>query len=299
MAKRPRDDQAGARTPSRWLFAITGWAAAAILVAAVVAFATDSSTAPAGDVQLHGVVAGGPVPVVSGVAREGQTLTAAPSGFARRQAAVLTKWVRCDPTGDACRAIPQAKSLSYRPSAADVGSKIRFEDVGWTALGYGRPVASALTPTVTRSSSPVAAVVPAPEGREASSEETATFGEAIAAWKLRERLGASLLRQLPLRGADGLRLRLLRDGDTTVRVMVLTGGWLSLRYSVPPGEYESKPGPLILTGGATYARAGVQRVRLALTPAGRRILEHRRLEYVGSAKFKMKGHLGYSTEATD
>jgi hypothetical protein len=285
----------GGRLAGRWLFVIAGSLVAAIALVAVVM--SGSASLPPRHGPIRRVIVGGPVPVISGIAREGQTLTAALSGFRRRQAVVLTKWVRCAPSGAACRAIPQATALTYRLTMADVGSRIRFEDVGVTTRpGYGKPALSVTTAPVTGSAS---SRFRPPLGSEAASQDTATFAETIAAWDLRERTSASLLRQLPLRRPGGLRARLLRDGHASVQFTVPTGGWLSVRYSVPPGEYERAPGPAILAGRATFRRAGTQAVRLALTPAGRQRLKHRQLEVAGWAMFRLRGHLGYYTEATD
>lgn len=100
---------------SRWKFVISGCLVVVVAILTVIVFDAGSSTAPAG-----------PLPVISGDAREGQTLHAALSEVSPRQARIRIKWVRCDARGAECRAIPQAQTLTYKLSAADVGSKIRF-----------------------------------------------------------------------------------------------------------------------------------------------------------------------------
>lgn len=141
-------------------------------------------------------------------------------------------------------------------------------------------------------------VLPGASRREASSEGTATFNEVIGAWDLRERIAASLRRQVPL-PTYALNAGLVYLGNgTIVKFTALTGGWLSLRYSIAPGEHESGPGTLILTGRATFPRARTQLVKLKLTAAGRRILaSHERIKLFSAGRFTAKGHLGIKVEA--
>lgn len=305
MVRGSMDDPTDGRTERSAWRRLNGMAArlallgvAGLAVASVAVFG--SASAPAGDGAHHGVsLLGGSAPVISGTAHEGQTLTAGKTGFSRRPAAILNKWVRCDATGAECRAIPHAKSLSYRLTAADVGSRVRFEDLRLTAFGYGIPAVSAATALVTESRSPGSPAAPAASQPGASSYESARFSEVIAAWNLRKRISSSLLRQLPMRGRTGASARLLREGGASVTFKALTGGSLSLRYSIPPGEYESKPGPLILTGHATYPRAGTQTVKLELTAAGRQILKtNRRVNLFAAANFTTTGHLDSTVSAT-
>ena len=68
----------------------------------------------------------GPKPVISGVAQEGETLTAHADFDAEDAAAVTWQWLRCRPDkSGSCVTIAGATADSYRVGAADVGFRLR------------------------------------------------------------------------------------------------------------------------------------------------------------------------------
>jgi hypothetical protein len=96
---------------------------AVLLAAAVVAVAAFSTSASG---------AGGPAisspPTISGTARSGDTLTAAPGTWATPPTSVAYAWQRCSDTGSSCAAISGAAgatATTYVLTSADVGQTVR------------------------------------------------------------------------------------------------------------------------------------------------------------------------------
>ena len=64
------------------------------------------------------------LPTISGTAVEGGTLTAT-DGIWSGAPAIGRSWRRCDTDGNACAPIDGATGVSYKPTSADVGSRLR------------------------------------------------------------------------------------------------------------------------------------------------------------------------------
>jgi hypothetical protein len=76
------------------------------------------------------------VPVVSGVAAEGQTLSVVPGAWGGFPAPELSyQWLRCDQTGGGCVPIVGATASGYVLSAADVGGTLRVSATGTNTSG--------------------------------------------------------------------------------------------------------------------------------------------------------------------
>jgi chitodextrinase len=64
-------------------------------------------------------------PAISGVGREGETLSASTGAWTGSPTAFAYEWRRCNVSGSACTAIASATSPTYRAASADVGSTLR------------------------------------------------------------------------------------------------------------------------------------------------------------------------------
>ena len=102
------------------------------------------------------VTLGAPVntvrPVVTGTAKQGQTLTA--TGGTWTGAGTITfalQWWRCAPDGSNCSTIPNATTATYLLTAADVGSALKLRVTATNSAG-STPAASDLTAAVAAAS---------------------------------------------------------------------------------------------------------------------------------------------------
>jgi hypothetical protein len=93
-------------------------------------------------------------PRIPGTPTEGQTLTATAGTWIGVQPMTFTyRWVRCgrdggDPLGSSCHRIGGARQLTYKPVAADVGSRLRLRVTATNSAG-----------TTTDASNPTAVVI--------------------------------------------------------------------------------------------------------------------------------------------
>ncbi len=102
-----------------------------IRVAVTATNAAGSTEADSGDTEV--VEAEPPVipptntapPEVSGIAQEGQTLTASEGSWSESPSSYAYQWEDCDTSGESCAAISGATSSSYKLAASDVGHTIR------------------------------------------------------------------------------------------------------------------------------------------------------------------------------
>jgi hypothetical protein len=83
-------------------------------------------------------------PTISGVPRQGITLTADPGKWSGAPSGFTYQWARCDAAGTTCTPIPGAIAPTYLLSAADAGARI---GVTVTAANSVTSVALAATPS--------------------------------------------------------------------------------------------------------------------------------------------------------
>ena len=75
------------------------------------------------------------LPTVSGVAVDGQTLTAATGSWSGSPTAYVRQWVRCDAGGAGCNDVAGATGTTYVLATTDVGSTIRVRITATNAMG--------------------------------------------------------------------------------------------------------------------------------------------------------------------
>ncbi len=64
-------------------------------------------------------------PLITGTASQDQTLSADPGTWSGPNPTYAAQWLGCDTSGSACTPIASAASLTYRPTSADVGRRLR------------------------------------------------------------------------------------------------------------------------------------------------------------------------------
>ncbi len=100
-------------------------------------------------------IAGTPVssalPTISGIAEQGQTLSASHGTWSNGPTSLSDLWARCNSAGYGCSAIAGATGTSYTVTAADAGSTIRAQETAANGSGQGAPAASAQSATVASS----------------------------------------------------------------------------------------------------------------------------------------------------
>ena len=123
-------------------------------------------------------------PQISGLAREGETLTVSDNGvWNGTPTNYAYRWQRCD-TGAACTGISGATEQSYKLGTRDIGSTIRVAVTASNAAGSSQPVTSQMTSTVVPgdTTSPTVKSVTPPHLKRNVSPRTnvkATFSEAM------------------------------------------------------------------------------------------------------------------------
>jgi hypothetical protein len=114
------------------------------------------------------------LPVVTGTARDNQTLTSTAGSWSTTTAATYTRaWSRCDALGASCLPIPGAAATSYRLTPADVGATIR---VRVTATNADGPASADSAQTAQVVPAPVAASAPPAITGTARDGQTLTAG---------------------------------------------------------------------------------------------------------------------------
>jgi lysophospholipase L1-like esterase len=93
------------------------------------------------------------LPVVSGVAQVGQTLSSSTGSWTNSPTSYSYQWQSCDSAGANCVAIAGATASSYLVQAGDVGHTLRSTVVASNAAGSSSPASSAATSVVTSSGS--------------------------------------------------------------------------------------------------------------------------------------------------
>jgi 5-hydroxyisourate hydrolase-like protein (transthyretin family) len=87
-------------------------------------------------------------PTITGVAQQGQPLTAHDGSWTNEPTSHAFAWQRCDAAGLQCTAISGATSGTYTPGAADVGSTVRVAETATNSGGTSAPTSSAATAKV-------------------------------------------------------------------------------------------------------------------------------------------------------
>jgi hypothetical protein len=110
--------------------------------------ATSATSAPTGVVAPKGPLPSSTAPpAISGLAREGQTLSATVGGWANGPTSFTYTWRRCDANGNKCDGF--ATGPTVRLASADVGHRIRVVVAGSNAFGTAKAT-SAPTAVVTK-----------------------------------------------------------------------------------------------------------------------------------------------------
>jgi hypothetical protein len=117
-------------------------------------------------------------PVVSGLAQEGQTLTASAGTWRNSPTRFAYEWRRCDAAGAACSAIAGATTRTYVVTAADAGSTLRVAVTGRNASG-SRTATSAQTALVSATTPPVNTVPPTISG---TAQQGQTLTSSTGTW---------------------------------------------------------------------------------------------------------------------
>jgi hypothetical protein len=100
-------------------------------------------------------------PTISGLAQDGQTVTADPGAWSGTQPITFGyQWLRCDASGAGCAGIAGATTASYAIAAADVDSTLRMAVTGTNGAGTSTAT-SAATATVLAAPAP-----PPPSGSD-------------------------------------------------------------------------------------------------------------------------------------
>ena len=88
------------------------------------------------------------LPLVSGTATAGQTLTASTGTWSNGPTSYAYQWRRCNSSGAACVNIGSATASTYLLQAADIGATLRVQVTASNAGGPGAPATSAQTTAV-------------------------------------------------------------------------------------------------------------------------------------------------------
>ena len=120
------------------------------------------------------------LPVISGVAEEGRTLTASEGSWTGAPTSYGYVWQDCNTSGEACASIAGATSSSYKLASSDVGHKLRVQ-VTATNTGGSTKATSEATGTVLAAPppAPTNTALPAISG---STEEGQTLSATTGSW---------------------------------------------------------------------------------------------------------------------
>jgi hypothetical protein len=177
-------------------------------------------------------------PVISGSAVQGALFTETHGSWTHSPTSFSYQWEKCDTSGGACSAIPDATSQAYLVSGSDVGHTIRVEEVATNVSGSSPPATSAAT----------AVVVPSP--------------------------GAALSRVLVPTGSDARIGLLLRHGGYSVVFDCPSAGRLAISWYLEPRGARVKQLLLIAQLRMSVQPAGARTVKITLTRRYRHLLVH-------------------------
>jgi hypothetical protein len=118
------------------------------------------------------------LPLISGTATQGQTLTETNGTWSNSPTSFSYRWEDCDTSGSACSAIAGATAQTYALAAADVGSTIRVVETASNAAGAGSPASSAQTAVVV----PLPPAITSVPGISGTVTQGQTLTETHGAW---------------------------------------------------------------------------------------------------------------------
>ncbi|HEY5197090.1 MAG TPA: SBBP repeat-containing protein [Solirubrobacteraceae bacterium] len=94
------------------------------------------------------VPAAGRPPSIGGTPQTGRTLTGVHASWTNNPTGFTYRWLRCGYAGNACAAIAGAFGRTYKPTSADIGSRLRIRETAANAAGPGTPAVSPTTAAV-------------------------------------------------------------------------------------------------------------------------------------------------------
>jgi hypothetical protein len=179
-------------------------------------------------------------PPISGTPLVGRTLTEGHGSWSNAPSRFAYRWLRCAYSGSTCATIARATGRTYKPTMADVGSRIRVQETAFDAAGASAPAASATTAPV--------------RAKKVTTKE----------------IRALLARQVvPSRQEVKIPTMLLRGG-TVLPLTGLEAGRAVVRWYLP-GKGGAH-GALAAEGKLTFPGARATTIDVRLTPAGNRAL---------------------------
>jgi hypothetical protein len=216
-------------------------------------------------------------PAITGTPIEGQALSETHGSWTNSPTTYSYQWERCNAAGSNCQAIAGASGQSYTLTAADLGSIIRVAEAASNAEGSSAPATSAPT-----------AVVQAAQSQNGGGGITPTNivlntgGRDGPVSISSVQIAALLGQQLVPSGKAATIGALLKHAGLVMPFTALEAGTLVVQwYQVPAGAKLAKhaaPKPvLVASGQMTFSEAGTAKVKIRLTAAGRRLLEHAKL----------------------
>ena len=118
------------------------------------------------------------LPVIAGLAQEGQTLTASAGTWRNSPTRFAYQWRRCDAGGGACNGIAGATARTYAVTTADVGSTLRVAVTAHNVSG-SKTAASAQTALVSAATPPVNTAPPTISG---AAQQGQTLTSSTGTW---------------------------------------------------------------------------------------------------------------------
>src|SRR5579884_3799498 len=140
------------------------WGRRVWLTTAALALLAGASLAASASARIAVAPANATLPVVTGTAQQGHSLTAQSGSWTGSTPIVFAyQWRRCDAAGAACSDIAGATSQTYVLASADVGSTLRISVTATNADGTGKALSDA-SAVVSSQSAPVVTTAPAISG---------------------------------------------------------------------------------------------------------------------------------------
>ncbi len=148
------------------------------LAAATPITVTAGVTSSAINGELVAVPVSTSLPTISGVAKQGQTLTEAHATWTHNPTGYVYQWLRCNSSGTNCSTISGATSQTYALAAGDAGYTIAVREIASNAGGDGAPATSAVTAVVV----PLAPVNTSPPTISGRPQQGATLNAFAGGW---------------------------------------------------------------------------------------------------------------------